>query len=714
MSGILSRVLTGTVSVIALNSVAASAQAQEISLDPISVFATAGGAVTSFLYPGQVSVVEREAIDDLSATRAADVFKGVPGIVFEGGPRRSGQMPNVRGFEGESVVILFDDARQNFSAGHDGRFFIDTDIMRAAEVVKGPTSSIYGSGAIGGVIAFRTIEAADLLEPGQNAAVRVKAGFQSVDDEQSYAVTGVQRSQSGDVDLVAHLGYRDSSDIRLGSGALLPADDQLANALVKGGFGFGDGFKWTTSWMYYNLNALDPQNPQGVNVAGPDNPLVDRKVLNSTLQSKLEWNPSGNNLIDARIVGYRTLNEVEEPEVVANRITSREVETFGFRASNTSRFMLSDMAGLKWTYGTDIYQDEQTGSDSVTGDGTRGGVPDATSNFIGFYTEAEFEVGKVGEGAGQLALIPGVRWDSFKSESDLGTDIDETALSPKIAAAWRPVEWFNLFGNYGKAFRAPSYNEAYSVGNHFVIPLPGGLVANDFITNPDLQPEEALGWEAGAAFKFENVVANGDILRVKGSYWESTVDDLIQLEVNTPFENLSLRCFGAPFGPPCIGGAAVGWTSQNVNIQNARLDGVEIEAVYDSTYFFARATYAQIDGVDLDTGGYAGNLYPERFYVDAGFKIPSIFTRVGARATFADDFTKTNEISEYREGYEVFDLYAIWQPADGMWKGVRIDLGIDNVTDEDYEVVAAGVSEEGRSYKAGISYTIPICGTNAC
>lgn len=50
-----------------------------------------------------------------------------------------------------------------------------------------------------------------------------------------------------------------------------------------------------------------------------------------------------------------------------------------------------------------------------------------------------------------------------------------------------------------------------------MIPLPGGLVANDFITNPNLQPEEALGWEAGLAFKFENVVANGDILRVKGA-----------------------------------------------------------------------------------------------------------------------------------------------------------------------------------------------------
>lgn len=707
MAKVLSWTLLGAVSAIALQ--ASSAAAQETELEAISVFATAGGAITAFLFPGQVSVVERDAIDDLVATRPADVFEGVPGVTFEGGPRRSGQVPTVRGFEGEAIVILFDDARQSFASGHDGRFFIDPDLLKSVEVVKGPTSSIYGSGAIGGVIAFRTIDAADLLEDGQNAAVRIRSGYQSVDNEQSYAITGVQRSEGGDVDLVAHFGYRNSSDITLGSGFVLPADDTLTNSLVKGTFTFGDGLRSTTSWIYSNLDALDPQNPQGANVGASDNPLVDRRVLSSTLQTKLEWKPSGNDFIDARIIAYRALNEVEEPEVVLDRVTTREVETIGFKADNTSRFMLGSVAGLKLTYGTDIYRDEQTGSDSGTVDGSRGGVPNAESTFVGFFSEAEFTFGQVGQGLGQLMLIPGIRWDSFQSSSDLGDSIDETALSPKIAATWSPLEWFNLFGNYGKAFRAPSYNEAYAVGNHFLLPTASGLVANDFIVNPDLQPEEALGWEVGAAVKFENVVTASDQFRLKGSYYENTVDNLIQLDVNIPFQ-----CF-LPFpSPACGSGAAFGNTSQNVNIQNARLDGVEIEATYDSSFFYARATYAQINGVDLDTGEFAGNLFPDRYFLDAGFKLPMIDSRIGARATFAAAFNEVNEPSERRDAYQVFDLYAVWQPDEGSWKGLRVDLGIDNITDEDYEVVAAGVSEEGRNYKAGLSYTIPICGTSAC
>ncbi len=729
MLKLFSRRLQGAASAVALMSaMAASSQAQETELEAISVFATAGGAISAFLFPGQVSVVEREQIEDLVATRPADIFEGVPGVTFEGGPRRSGQIPTIRGFEGEAIVILFDDARQSFNSGHDGRFFVDPDILKSVEVVKGPTSSIYGSGAIGGVMAFRTIDAADLLEDGQNAAVRIRAGYQDVDSEQSYAITGVQRSEGGDVDLVAHFGFRDSSDIELGSGFVLPADDRMTNALVKGTFLFGDGVKSTTSWIYSNLSALDPQNPQLDNVANSGNPLVDRRVLSSTLQTKLEWKPSNNDFVDARIVAYRALNEVEEPEVDIDRVTSREVETIGFKADNTSRFSLGSLGGVKWTYGTDIYRDEQTGSDSTSLDGTRGGVPDAESTFIGFFSEAEFTFGQIGQGMGQLTLIPGIRWDSFESSSDLADSIDETAVSPKIAATWSPLDWFSVFGNYGKAFRAPSYNEAYAVGNHFVIPLPGGLVANDFITNPSLQPEEAVGWEAGAAFRFHDVASTGDQFRLKGSYYEMDVDNLIQLEVLTPFGSLSPRCFappGTPFPPmipPCIGGAAAGWTSQNVNVQNATLDGVEIEATYDSSFFYARATYARINGVDVITGDYAGNLFPDRYFLDAGFKIPAIDSRIGARATFADDFTKTNPDASsgapasafYRDSYQVFDIYAIWQPDDAMWKGLRIDLGVDNVTDEDYEVVAAGVSEEGRNYKAAISYTIPICGTSAC
>ncbi|MEL7049489.1 MAG: TonB-dependent receptor plug domain-containing protein, partial [Pseudomonadota bacterium] len=289
----LSASVTGAASALAI-SLTSPAMAQEITLEGISIFATASGEADAFEFPGQVSVIGREQIQDFVATRPSDVFQGVPGVVFTGGTRRAGQVPSIRGFTGDATLVLFDDARQNFVSGHDGRFFLDPEILVAAEVVKGPTSSIYGSGALVGVFAFRTINAEDILEPGQLAAVRFKTGYESVDREQSYSVTGVQMSESGAVDLVANLGYRTSGDVELGNSTTLTDGNDLTSALVKGSFKLGNGITWRNSWIYFDRADENANNPQ-LN-QGPDdgNLLVDRTALSSTIQSKLEFNPSGN------------------------------------------------------------------------------------------------------------------------------------------------------------------------------------------------------------------------------------------------------------------------------------------------------------------------------------------------------------------------------------------------------------------------------------
>ncbi|MEO1282006.1 MAG: TonB-dependent receptor [Pseudomonadota bacterium] len=718
---------TGAVASITLV-LAAPASAQEIALEGISIFATASGDANAFEFPGQVSVIGRDQIEDFVATRPSDVFQGVPGVVFTGGTRRAGQVPSIRGFTDDATLVLFDDARQNFVSGHDGRLFLDPDILVAAEVVKGPTSSIYGSGALGGVFAFRTINAEDILEPGQLAAVRVKAGYESVDQEQTYSVTGVQMSESGAVDLVANLGYRTSGDVELGNNTTLTDGNDLASAFVKGSFKLSDGLTWRNSWIYFDRADQNANNPQLNAAPGDDNPLVDRTALSSTVQSKLEFNPSGNDLVDGNVVVYRAYNEVEEPEVGTGRALTREVETLGFKALNTSRLELASLGNVAWTYGTDIYQDDQTGGDSDSLGGARGGVPDAKSNFYGFFTEAEFEFGTPGQGLGQLEIIPGIRFDKFESESEIADSFDETAVSPKIAAAYRPVEWFSVFGNYGEAFRAPSYNEAYAAGEHFVIGAnpspfipPNVNLTNEFIANPNLKPEESEGWELGATLSFKSVIASGDELKAKGSYYENDVTNLIDLEVTGP----NGACF-SPFPPAFCSFPGAGGTSQNVNVTNALIKGVEVEATYDSTYFYMKAAYSQIEGTDLDTGEFVGALFPDQLYLDAALKFPAYYTRLGVRALFADDFTNTNDEREtgttnviskeelFRAGYTTVDVYAVWEPKAYGLGGLRVDLGIDNIGDEAYEVVRKDVFEEGRSFKAAVSYQAPICGTEFC
>src|SRR5690625_7465634 len=56
-----------------------------------------------------------------------------------------------------------------------GRGFIDMDTVKQVEVAKGAASSLYGADAMGGIVAFQTKDAADLLGTGSGLDVYFSA-----------------------------------------------------------------------------------------------------------------------------------------------------------------------------------------------------------------------------------------------------------------------------------------------------------------------------------------------------------------------------------------------------------------------------------------------------------------------------------------------------------------------------------------------------------
>jgi hemoglobin/transferrin/lactoferrin receptor protein len=680
-------------------------------LDPISVFATLN-PIASYDYPGQVSVVEREAILTQQASDLEDVLQDVPGVLVDGGARRSGQAPTIRGFREEDILILLDGARQNFISGHDGRLFIEPDLLKSVEVVKGPISSLYGSGGLGGAIALTTVDPSDFLDPGETMGFRTKGGFQSVNDEFLFSQTGFAQSADGRFGVVGNISYRESGDIELGNGFTLPDDHEIYSGLLKGTAQLSPALSFETSWIFQRDDAVTPGNPQGNNVADTDNPEVFRDLTSDTVQGTLSYNPVANDWIDGNFQAYWVRNEVEEDFVESDRLLARDVETLGFKLDNRSRFGIADWGKLTLTYGAEYYQDEVEGRDSAPlgtafGQPAVPNIPSAESDFYGVFAQAELIVDQPLGAPGELTLIPGVRWDRFENTSDRDDsafeDTEDEAVSPRIGASYKPVPWLLLFGNYGEAFRAPSYSELFAQGNHFPVfgssadcPPFGFCGFNRFIPNPDLEPQEGETIEVGAGFDFTNVLSAGDALKVKGSYWRSDVDNFIFAEVE------DFNCFAVFNSQEC--------TTQNVNVPRAELDGVEIELSYDSQRFYGSAAYSTIDGENTQTGEFLETaLYPDKLDLDLGVKVPEWWARFGTRLTFADEFDKVNPDEEgerpTRDAYTLVDLYAVFEPLEGPLEGLRVDLGVDNLTDEDYEVIFAGVSEPGVNYKASIAWT---------
>jgi hemoglobin/transferrin/lactoferrin receptor protein len=252
-----------------------------------------------------------------------------------------------------------------------------------------------------------------------------------------------------------------------------------------------------------------------------------------------------------------------------------------------------------------------------------------------------------------------------------------------------------MFTSYGHAFRAPTFNELYTTGVHFEIP---GLATNRFVPNPDLKPQRTRTFEFGGGMSFDEVFEQRDKLEFKASHFVIWGKDFIDLDVNQPF----------PPDPDCVVFPVVDCdgTTTSTNVPKAKLWGSEIEASYDGSRIMGSLGFSTIDGENRDTGEKLGVLTPDRWTFVTGVKLPEIDSLVGWRSVFAAKFKNTDDPSEERDRYNVHDVFFAWQPSDGLLQGFRVDLGIDNLFDEDYERVFTGAPEAGINFKGLVSYSM--------
>jgi len=676
----------------------ASDPAEMVAEEVITVTATRNPR-PAFSYPGQVTVLDRDTIDTLAPGDLDDVLRAMPGVDVRGGPRRTGQTISMRGLGGENVLILIDGARQSFISAHDGRVFLDPELLQSVEAVRGPASALYGSGAVGGVLAFRTARAADFLEEGQSAGYRLRVGHEDGADERFGVATAF--GHAGGFDGLVSLGGRRSGDIALANGLDLPADDDIATWLANGGFSVEGLGEVRVGLQGFRNVAIEPNNGQNARIGGGTGLDADvKKVVHSqTLRVGGRLAPSGLGWLDANIVAYTTASAVTEQELRTPRRIVRDIETTGISIDNRTAFDLLGGDALL-TLGADWWRDEQVGRDTTGPTGTRDGVPDGRSAFTGVYAQLEVETGAPLGLPGTLALVPGIRLDSWENSADGDPrgNSDER-LSGRLAVRYAPIEPLFVYGSWAQGFRTPSINELYLDGIHFSIPLPPGppgrpRVANNvFVPNPSLRPEVSESFEVGLGVDADGVFAARDTLRFKLGWWHADIEDLISIAVigGGPVAT----CFVPPFFSPCNAG-----TTESRNVRNAELEGVEAEIGYTLGLLSLTGVYSTVDGRDASTGAPVGVLSPPRLVGDLRYVIEPADLVLGLRAEVAGAFDRTAIAAERRDGYTLVDLYATWRPLAVL----RIDVGVDNVADAEAERIFAGVPEPGRSARIAVTF----------
>ncbi len=109
--------------------------------------------------PQQVEQISMKDLRFMNQATSADVLQNT-GLVMVQKSQLGGGSPIIRGFEASRVLIVIDGVRMNnaiYRAGHlQNIITLDNSIMDNVEIVFGPSSVVYGSDALGGVMHFTT------------------------------------------------------------------------------------------------------------------------------------------------------------------------------------------------------------------------------------------------------------------------------------------------------------------------------------------------------------------------------------------------------------------------------------------------------------------------------------------------------------------------------------------------------------------------------
>jgi hemoglobin/transferrin/lactoferrin receptor protein len=649
-----------------------------IEAEEITVYATRS-ARSTFDVPSIVSQIDANSPGNNLANDVSQLLEFTPGVDVQNGPRRNGQNVTIRGFDDEAVITLIDGRRQNYESAHDGRFFIDPNLLKKIEIAKGASSAIYGGGAVGGVVAFETKDAADFLEKGKKYGTTTSFGYRSANNEYSPSITSY--AVENDWDLVANISHRNTDNIRLGNKEKLQEENEMISGLFKAGYTLNDFHEFKAQGKFQNNSAFEPNN--GAGEIDNSNPIVEKKIKDQQFSLKYSYNNPDNKLLNPKFHIYNNNSIVEEQDLTGNnrgRLQTRQINTTGLTLDNQSKFLLNNNHKHTLSYGFEIYADRQNGKRS--GQDQRPGVPNAESLNHGFYIQDEIALNT---DIGEFLAIPAARFDSYESNDNVGNSQDAQRLSPKFSLTYKPNKKLMVFGNWARAFRAPNLTELYSAGQHFpgvFIPGFGQIIPNNnFVANPDLKPETVDTIEFGGGINLKNIFAKNDKLNFKGSWFQSEGSNFITQEIN-------------------VGRG----TTANLNIERAVLIGFEAEAKYQFGNFQAKIGGNYTEAENEITGEYLPNNVPLTAISDFSYKFQPISSIFGVRAKFVDANSKVGSEDIENSGFSVFDFYYRFQPESSKLSNLTIDLGIDNIFNKRYQNRFATLYQEGRNFGTKVTY----------
>lgn len=633
---------------------------EQLDLPELTVTAVRGLERGGDSLPLSVSVISRDDLDRLPGRTLDEVLRQVVGVQLPLNNSTTSFPANpgiaIRGVglgdNGTRTLVLLDGRPMN------GAFFgnvfwnrIPLNNVERIEIVRGSSSSQFGSLAIGGVVNIITRPLSD--RPSANVTVR--GGNDDTVQGSAFASTALTE----DLRIAVDVNHFDTDGYFLTRQSDRAPIDTRAHSEVSN-FGIRAEYALTESTLLHARSAYYSQDQQGSTALS----RTDTRIYDVSAGLETRFDDGTALMINVHYLDEKYSNDGTSLTVFGSRD-----EEF---VSNTHRTLSDEFGGslllthpgsgwlAHWTLGVD-YRDIEGDDDQDiflnNGNLFLNQLAGGEQQFIGAFVETSIRP------TAALEILPSVRFDHVNNSSGViaaddvvtqfdGNDIDR--INARVALRYALNDEWALRGAYYRGFRAPTLAELYR-----------RFGTSTFVgqSNPELDEETSTGGEVGIDFTQDG--------------WKTQLNAF-----QTTVKNQ-------------IGGVVIGFapfTLLNQNIGRIRSRGLEVISelqINEQWHFDVGYTYtdaeirSNIDEPEL-TGNHVEGA-PEHFAtVGLNFRSGGVNAQVRGRYS-SEQFQDASNETRVPE-VVVFDAYAAYRFS-AAWE---VFANVENLFDNTYTASAFG------------------------
>lgn len=438
-------------------------------------------AVATAVPTAAVTVLSGEQLRGRGLSSVADALRLVPGVsVVNAGSVGAQTSLFVRGGNSNYVRVLVDGVPLNDAGGAVDLSTLSLENIERIEFVRGPSSVLYGSDAVTGVVQLFTRRGTQpvawnaLVGTGSHGARRSELGLSGGGVGAGFSLSGGRQSTNGEL----AFNNRFASDVLSGAAHWTP---ELSTSIALAARWSGSAFQYPTDFAGAIVDHNAEQIEHRFVVSADIEHHVSDAITGHLLLTSNEYLPRSNDAKDnaADTLGFYAY-------------FSRSVRT---RRAAELRVSAKLSASTWLTIGGEVARDrERTTSHSQSQYGPSSDAFEASRHTDALFAQL------LGNASPAVSYVGGVRLDRNSAFGTFGT--------ARGGAAWKGSEHWRARASLGSAFKAPSYYENFAVGY-----VKG---------NPALRPERAQSAEVGVDADLSTVLA------VKATAYTQQFRDVIQ------------------------------------------------------------------------------------------------------------------------------------------------------------------------------------------